>query len=646
MSINILFQKANKFFIEKNYIKGLQTLRDIWIKYPKNSRLIDEINRNSKKFKKPLIPSFSDNEIEFFFNSHRDGKTSFVIEKLVEIYKRKNDDILLISLIGTFYGLNKDYDKAIAFQKKAIEKAPFEPSFYINLSQTLKKIDNNRDALSILYFAKILSLKDKLIDVELAKLNSNSKNFSAANLIYTDLIKEKHISKETTYNYCSNLIKWKKESEAILYIEKNYQNDDTLKSLLGLAYFNLNKFDIAKTCFLEAIALNKNNFQAVSNLGNCFQELGLLNQAENCYNNSLKIKPNNQIALNNLAGLSYFRGDIHQAEKIYVLSIEQNEKNFEGKYYLGLCQLAQLNYKEGWQNYAFRWLYKNFDSIKFKSSFLKFSINSQKGNLILWDEQGIGDSILFIRFLKELKPLINNLYISIDKRLHPIIKRLYPDIIFYHKDINLDKHNLYYQLPLGDLGSFFLKDNSYFRKNNKGYITSDINKIRDLETKLNSKYKLKCGISWVSKNKKIGFEKSLTLEALKPVLSIPNITFFDLQYSDTSKEREDFFDDNGIQINKINDLDNFNDINGIISLIQICDFVITVSNSNAHFSGALGKETFLLLPLGKGKLWYWTSVNNKSVWYPSVKVIEQEEIGSWNGAIKKLSRIIKDKSGE
>ena len=97
---------------------------------------------------------------------------------------------------------------------------------------------------------------------------------------------------------------------------------------------------------------------------------------------------------------------------------------------------------------------------------------------------------------------------------------------------------------------------------------------------------------------------------------------------------------------KIKELDNFNDINGMASLIDICDFVITVSNSNAHLSGALGKETFLLLPKGKGKLWYWTSEDNKSIWYPSIQIIEQEEPGYWNEAILKLSKIIKEKSIE
>ena len=313
---------------------------------------------------------------------------------------------------------------------------------------------------------------------------------------------------------------------------------------------------------------------------------------------------------------------------------------------MGQCQLAKSNYKEGWSNFDFRWLSNDFNSPVFKSNLPKFIIKSERKNVLLWKEQGIGDQILFIRFLKDLIPIINNLYIEIDKRLHPIVKRLYPNINFYNKALCLDDININSQLPLGDLGSFFVQDHSYFLKNNKSYITSDIKKNKELQSQLNSKNQIKCGISWISKNQDIGSNKSLTLEMLKPILSIPNISFVDLQYNDTNIEREKFYKDNGIEIEKIKELDNFNDINGITSLIDICDFVITVSNSNAHLSCALGKKSFLLLPKGKGKLWYWTSENYKSVWYPSIQIIEQQESGSWDGPIIKLAKIIKEKLSE
>ena len=650
MSINILIQKANKFFMEKKVFEGLQILKDIWIKYPKNTRLIDEVNRTSNKYKKSIIPTFSNKEIEAFFNRHRDGKTSFVIEKLVEKFKKTPDDILLISLIGTFYGLNKDYDKAISFQKAAIQKAPFEHSFYINLSETLKKVDKNKDALSILYFAKILSLNDKTIDFELAKLNTDIKNYIEADLIYTNLIRQKNVNKNIVYSYCLNLIKLKKENKAISLIVKfqsdNNINDDTLMSLLGFAYFKLNKFELAKNNFLKAINLNNKNDNAYTNLGNCYQELGLTNKAENCHNKSLKINPNNKMALNNLAALNFYKGDVNNAEKLYTLSINFNLKNYEAKYSLAQCQLGKFNYKEGWLNFNFRWLSNNFNSTIFKSNLPKFTIISENNNLLLWSEQGIGDQILFIRFLKDLEPIVNNLYIEIDKRLHTIIKRLYPNINFYNKSIDLNDININSQLPLGDLGSFFVQDKSYFLEKKKSYITSDLIKNKELQNKLNTKDQLICGISWISKNKNIGADKSLTLELLKPILSISNIAFLDLQYNDTYNERENFYNDNGIKIHKIKEVDNFNDLNALTSLIDICDFVITVSNTNAHLSGALGKETFLLLPKGKGKLWYWTAEDKKSMWYKSIQIVEQNIPGSWDNVIIEISNIIKGKLSE
>ena len=72
------------------------------------------------------------------------------------------------------------------------------------------------------------------------------------------------------------------------------------------------------------VELNKNNFIAFTNLGNCYELLGFYQDAENCHKKSLIIQPNNKLALNNLAALNFFNGDIDTAENLYVLSIEKN----------------------------------------------------------------------------------------------------------------------------------------------------------------------------------------------------------------------------------------------------------------------------------------------------------------------------------
>ena len=130
------------------------------------------------------------------------------------------------------------------------------------------------------------------------------------------------------------------------------------------------------------------------------------------------------MALNNLASLYYFKGETLKAENIYKSSLKHNENNYEAHYNLGQCQLLQTNFLDGWINYEFRWLASQFNSNKLKTSLSIFKLNNNKKNLLIWSEQGIGDQILFLRFLRDLEPYINNLFIKIDPRLHQIIKRL------------------------------------------------------------------------------------------------------------------------------------------------------------------------------------------------------------------------------
>ena len=109
-----------------------------------------------------------------------------------------------------------------------------------------------------------------------------------------------------------------------------------------------------------------------------------------------------------------------------------------------------------------------------------------------------------------------------------------------------------------------------------------------------------------------------------------------MQYGDTSKERQSFCKKYGINVIKIKEIDNYDDIEGLAALIDACDFVVTVSNTTAHIAGAIGKKTYLMLPKGKGKLWYWSKENDQSLWYKSIKIMEQKEIGQWNEVIDEL----------
>jgi ADP-heptose:LPS heptosyltransferase len=151
-----------------------------------------------------------------------------------------------------------------------------------------------------------------------------------------------------------------------------------------------------------------------------------------------------------------------------------------------------------------------------------------------------------------------------------------------------------------------------------------------------------CGISWKSKNENIGDLKSVNIEDLLPIFKIRNLQFVDLQYGDTTEEKS-VLKNADIEIKKIDEIDNFSDIDSLTSLIDACDFVVTTSNVTAHLAGAIGKETFLILPYSDGVLWYWHYGDRKSLWYPSINQYFKTDLEDWGPIIKEISEAIKEK---
>ena len=70
--------------------------------------------------------------------------------------------------------------------------------------------------------------------------------------------------------------------------------------------------------------------------------------------------------------------------------------------------------------------------------------------------------------------------------------------------------------------------------------------------------------------------------------------------------------------------------------MSCCDLVITISNITAHFAGALGIKTYLLLSNGPAKFWYWYD-DKYSKWYPSIEIQENKE-NNWEVTFKELKK--------
>jgi ADP-heptose:LPS heptosyltransferase len=196
---------------------------------------------------------------------------------------------------------------------------------------------------------------------------------------------------------------------------------------------------------------------------------------------------------------------------------------------------------------------------------------------------------------------------------------------------------------MGSIGNFTRPTLESFNAQPKIFLHANEELSNQLRFQLKEDGKYICGIAWKSKNEDFGQDKSILLESLLPILNLPNITFVSLQYGDTKEEIAALKKVHVINIKTIGEIDNFNDIDGLASLINACDFVVTTSNVTAHLAGGLGKETYLLVPFAQGRIWYWHEGDTQSIWYPSVNIYRQPSPDDWSQPIDEITHILESK---
>ena len=126
----------------------------------------------------------------------------------------------------------------------------------------------------------------------------------------------------------------------------------------------------------------------------------------------------------------------------------------------------------------------------------------------------------------------------------------------------------------------------------------------------------------------------MSLNTLLPILKIKNVSYVNLQYGDYSNDIKKFTNETGIEIIDLHEIDKFNDFNNLAALIDSLDLFITVSNTTAHLSAALGKETWVMAPKNDSLLFYWNTGKEKTPWYPSVKNFQKTS--SWESTVEKV----------
>jgi tetratricopeptide (TPR) repeat protein len=143
------------------------------------------------------------------------------------------------------------------------------------------------------------------------------------------------------------------------------------------------------------------------------------------------------------------------------------------------------------------------------------------------------------------------------------------------------------------------------------------------------------GIAWSGRRDHANDRnRSISLEAWRPLLRQPRVSFVSLQ-KDIRDEDRTTMRDIGLR-GLESSIEDFMDT---AAALQQLDLVITVDTSLAHLAGMLMRPVWVLVPYAPD--WRWLLDRSDSPWYPTARLFRQDSIGSWDQVIDDVRRALK-----
>ena len=571
-------------------------------------------------------------------------------ELLEKKLKENPIDINSILSLGIIIGIQGDHKTAEEWFKKGIDIDSDNPTLKFNYASSL--IENMKFKEGAKIFRQLLSLYPKKTEILISYSNAlyKLKKYKFALKYYNQLflINPKDIN--VIINIGIVLISLKDYKKAIYYLKlANNSNHKSSLVFRNLAFCYKELKDFKKSIFYyeSSISIDKKFIGSYIALAYIYIDMEdyylasqILKEGYDFAKSLIKEKNfnnYNEILLKDIGVLFSIMGKYGEAEESLKLLNKLYPNDDNHKMLLSETLLSNSKFKEGWFFYRFRWhYYEEKNKINPHKKYHKPLWNPNLGyeNILIWGEQGLGDQILFSTILNDFAKDFKKVFLKIDPRLKNFILNKLDKIEVIDTKINNDSFYDYH-IPLGSIGEYCRKKINDFKVYNQQLL------IGKEVSPIIKKRRIKCAISWKSVDSVKSKHKSIKLKELLKLLENPYIDFYNIQYTNEEDEINSLKRNHKFNLYEPIGLDIYNDIDGLIKFINTCDFVITVSNSNAHISGAIGKKTFLLLPKVCGTLWYWNNnYNNTNAWYSSVKIFRQKEIGNWNHAIDKLDEYI------
>ena len=507
---------------------------------------------------------------------------------------------------GTVCNDLETYELAIADFNKAIELNQKYAAAHANKGKSLAHLKRYDEAFTA--YEKALSIKPNLENAWLGKGN-----------VFSDL--KRYDEALTTYDQA-------------LSIKPNLENAWLGR---GNVFCDLKRYDEAFAAYDKALSIKPDLDNAWLGKGNVFCDLKRYDEALTAYDKALSIKPDLENAWLGRGNVFFYKNNDADALTCFDKAIELKPDLAEGHWNKALLKLSLGEFEEGWKLYEWRWETRDFTSPKRDFTqprwLNNFDING-KTLLVYW-EQGLGDTIQFCRYLSLLRDTGAKVVFEVQKPLLSLIKAQNwdCDVIAYGDAIPpFDAHCPLLSLPL----LFNTRVENLPHKT--PYISIPNNIEFDLKDSLEKSEKPKIGIAWSGNPhfaKGNDVRRPIALSCLSSIMT-SDFDWFRLQKDIRDSDKEALREMSFI----VDCSERFASFYETAMLIKNMDLIISIDTSVAHLAGGMGKPVWVLLPFHPDFRWLRDRID--SPWYPTARLYRQTKDGEWADVLDCLSIDLKN----
>jgi Flp pilus assembly protein TadD len=388
--------------------------------------------------------------------------------------------------------------------------------------------------------------------------------------------------------------------------------------------------------YRRALALDGNHVEALANLGRLLSLAGGLDDAVALQHRATALRPGDPELWNNLGITLQERNEGPAATECFRHAVALRPDHVSAHVNLGMALLAAGRFVEGSAEYEWRWRGYRGARPPAIDAPLWDGRPLGGGTLLLWAEQGFGDTIQFVRYAPMLRARAGRVLLACPASLLPLMRSASGLDAVIPSDAAPPPVDAYVPLlgVLHRLGTTLETIPAAIP-----YLAAEPKRVAALAPFL-ARGRPRIGLAWRGNPRHPNdHRRSLPLSLLQPLLSLRRARFFSLQLGPAVSEL-----DLPAMAGRIFDLSSaLGDFADTAAVLERLDLVITVDTAVAHLAGALGLPCWLLLPFNAE--WRWLREREDSPWYPTLRLFRQRKAGAWPPVVARVVEALAQRFG-